>query len=148
MNKKLSTLFTKIVSSFLQNVLDMKIISKYKQLHVWILKFLGWSFEYKRLTLQAYIQYLLLIFFCWNISLYYYFARFNNSYFEHLFRWIYMGHCLYLYFHKYRLRSQIMSIAKSLNQAIFNFFQKKWKLILNIYITYFGIHYTSLYKKT
>ena len=30
---------------------------------------------------------------------------------------------------KLKLRSQIMSIAKHLNQAIFKFFQTKWKFI-------------------
>ena len=45
------------------------------------------------------------------------------------------------------LRSQIMSITKHLNQAIFNSFQTKWKYFLNTYTTYVGIHNPNLYKK-
>ena len=44
------------------------------------------------------------------------------------------------------LRSQIMSIAKSLNQAIFNSFQTNGKIIFEY--TYVGTHNTSLYQIT
>ena len=48
----------------------------------------------------------------------------------------------------YMLRFQIMSIPKSLNQAIFNFFQTKLNKFVYTYFTHCGNHYTSLHKKT